>query len=430
MHKKILPCWAMALGLAGVVGCSEESNPDPATGGNTTTSTGTGGSTGGTGGAGGAGGGAGNVPTVPEAIQNLELHVWTPISLNTLADVDPCPDRDCGYSAVEGQSAVLNDWTGGAFASAEGDHGGLIYFGGGHNGYYGNEVYLFDIGTLSWTRASEPTVGQTPGDATTFDLGQDTCLYYDGHPLAFHTYDSVAYIPTTRRFFLSALGDAPSQPPGLVTGCSSPVGMMYDFAGADWVAVGDAIPVSAKYVPTAYDESRDAVWVWSQASPWSLQQYDVASDTWTEHGGDYLSSIDAVGAIDPGRDLFVVCEFRSGHEVLVKDLANPDAEALSVTTAGDTEIQQHGQVGFEWMPSLGQFVAWHAGSAIYLLEPPSGDWSTGTWQWTRVDLTGTPPTDPMNGPFSKFQVAPKLGIALVATKRDEAVHAVRLVAVE
>lgn len=420
------------LALLLLVGCSDDAETGPGSGASTATPTGSGGSgaPGGAGGTAGTGGGTGNAAPVPAAIRNLELHVWTPISANTLADVDPCPTRDCGYSAVEGQSAVLNDWTGGAFASAEGDHGGLVYFGGGHNGYYGNEVYLFDIGTLRWSRASEPTVGQTPGDATTFGLVQSTCLYYDGHPVAFHTYDSVTYLPTTRRFLLSNLGDVASSPPGLDTGCSSRFGMMYDFALGDWVAVGDPIPVGGKYVPSAYDATRDSVWVWAQSGPYPLQRYDVAADSWTEYASDYLPSIDAVGAIDPGRDLFVVCEFRSSGEVLVKDLANPDAESVTVTTAGDTEIEQHGQIGFEWMASLGQFVAWHAGSAIYLLEPPSGDWATGIWQWTRVDLTGNPPTDPVNGPYSKFQVASDLGIALVATKRDEPVHAVRLIAAE
>src|SRR5436190_23051231 len=42
------------------------------------------------------------------------------ISRNVLADVDPCPARDCTYSGIIGQRAVLSAWSGAAFATAYG----------------------------------------------------------------------------------------------------------------------------------------------------------------------------------------------------------------------------------------------------------------------------------------------------------------------
>ncbi len=364
---------------------------------------------------------------IPPEIANLVLHTWTPIAKNTLADVDPCPSRDCGYSAVEGQNAVLNDWTGGAFASEEGELGGLVYHGGGHNGYYGNEIYFFDLATLQWSLAIGPTIGQVPGDAATFDLDPESCLYYDGHPVAQHTYDSVVYIPSTRRFMLTVLGDVASQLPGSPTGCANSKGMFFDFVSKDWIPVGDSIPTVVKYVPSAYDLLRNAVWVWAQRGSYRLQKYDVASDSWTEYAADYLPAIDSTGAIDPTRDLFVVTEFRATHQVLVKDLTDPDQKALAVQTVGDKEIEQHAQIGFEWMPLLGKFVAWSSGNDLYTLTPPAQDWQNQDWQWQKITLSGQAPPDPVNGPYSKFQLAPNLGIALVATTRTSPVYAVRLV---
>src|SRR5262245_18766455 len=71
---------------------------------------------------------------------------WTVVSTNTIHDVDPCPKRDCSYSANEGVAGVINDWNGGVFASGYGAYGGLVAWGGGHMGYFGSEIYVFDVG--------------------------------------------------------------------------------------------------------------------------------------------------------------------------------------------------------------------------------------------------------------------------------------------
>ena len=63
---------------------------------------------------------------------------WAVVSSNTIQDLDPCPTRDCSYSAVEGVSAVINDWCGGVLASGFGTLGGIVAWGGGHNGYFGS----------------------------------------------------------------------------------------------------------------------------------------------------------------------------------------------------------------------------------------------------------------------------------------------------
>ena len=58
----------------------------------------------------------------------------------------------CSYSAVEGVSGVIDDWCGGAFASGFGTLGGLVVWGGGHNGYFGSELYVFDLESQLWVR--------------------------------------------------------------------------------------------------------------------------------------------------------------------------------------------------------------------------------------------------------------------------------------
>jgi hypothetical protein len=87
-------------------------------------------------------------------------------------------------------------------------------------------------------------------------------------------------------------------------------------------------------------------------------------------------------------------------------------------------------LGWEWVPQLDSFVAWSRGADLFLLQPPAKGWRTQPWIWTRIEGSGEPPAPPRNGPYSKFQYVPELGIALIATSRTGPVHAIRLVEVD
>lgn len=68
---------------------------------------------------------------------------------------------------------------------------GLVYFwGGGHGDYFGNEVYTFDLKTLSWTRLTDPSPLSGP-ECESFN---NTPRLSDGQPKSRHTYDQMAYI--------------------------------------------------------------------------------------------------------------------------------------------------------------------------------------------------------------------------------------------
>ena len=81
----------------------------------------------------------------------------------------------------------MQGWSGGAYDTKR-DR--LIVWGGGHSGYAGNEVYIFDINTLQWQRLIEPSTQVSP----------DTLYYPDGLPTSRHTYDYIEYLPTMDRF--------------------------------------------------------------------------------------------------------------------------------------------------------------------------------------------------------------------------------------
>jgi len=112
--------------------------------------------------------------------RNLFSSVWTP------KEQRPCS----GYNQP---SRVITAWGSMAFDSNRGD---LIFWGGGHANYCGNEVYRFRLSTLQWERASLPSAIYSP-------LGDLQYAAVDGTlraPIASHTYDNQEFLPQIDRF--------------------------------------------------------------------------------------------------------------------------------------------------------------------------------------------------------------------------------------
>ena len=364
---------------------------------------------------------------VPKEIRELPLYEWRSISHNTIAELDPCPDRECAWSGSEGQLGVTDAWTGGAFASREGKLGALVYAGGGHNAYYGNEIYVFDLQTLHWERRSNPTDGQTPGDASTMDLDEN-CRFWDRTPVVPHTYDSVVYNPETNHFMLLTPLDADSHVlPGRKNGCASTTPAYFDLTTNTWGNMKSAGPSDLTDSPTAYDAKRKLFWARTGfKDPRLFVSYDPAKDEWKQYDDEPIN-IDSMGAIDPTRDIFVAANFRYNAEIGVLDLSQPAKPVTYIQTKGDKEIEKNAGLGFEWAGKLGGFIAWNNGMNVYLLTPPKGNWQKHPWKWTRIKGTGSDPGKVSNGAYSKFQWVDKLGIAVIAPSINHPVYAIKLV---
>lgn len=118
---------------------------------------------------------------------------WYEIPDSSIAPVltprSGAPDQ----GGVEGSSAVINDWNGSAY---DGTGHKWYFFGGGHHGYSGNEVYQFDLETLQWTRLTKPSALKPVSKEMPCP---DTV---DGTPLSAHTYDGFIFAPPTGTIFL------------------------------------------------------------------------------------------------------------------------------------------------------------------------------------------------------------------------------------
>src|SRR5271154_6429571 len=112
---------------------------------------------------------------------------WYEIPNTTLAP--NCPN-DASIQANTGCGAVISAWGG---AAADTTLNRMIIWGGGHQDYYGNEVYALNLNAnpIAMTRITNPS---------TFN-GACTDAQSDGNPTSRHTYAALTYMPTVNKMY-------------------------------------------------------------------------------------------------------------------------------------------------------------------------------------------------------------------------------------
>jgi hypothetical protein len=355
-----------------------------------------------------------------EPYDSLVPGQWTVVSTNTLKDLDPCPQRNCSYSAVEGVWGLVNDWCGGAFASGYGILGGLVQWGGGHNGYFGSEIYVFDLASQQWVRETDP---YDDGSSSVASKCSADGIYPDGSACPTHTYNSIEYHPSTNRLVI--LNGTPDPVAG---GAYDGRAHLFGFTTHAWSLGARTASPFGYDAPGAYDASRDVFWQ-MYGYVYRLAAYDPNLDEWHDYGSPGTWDIDGAGKVDPVRDLLVFIDARGTGKVYGISLASPSSPMVELTTTGDTEIQSATSMGFEWEPVSERFVAWNDGADVYVLNPPTGPWDTGTWVWGRVapDPGNTEvPTRNPNGTYGRFRYAATVNAFLLVSAADGPVWAYRL----
>jgi hypothetical protein len=171
----------------------------------------------------------------------------------------------------------------------------LMLFGGGHNAYWGNEVWKLEMSTLKWTRMYEPTkYGKLNNDKG--------CVEGDDKPYTRHSYDHMVYVPTTRemlmwggfgptcypRRFGGNLADKTGPRRGGVS--PQPIDVWtYSLEKNKW-KLRFNLPnkrenhkkaPSGPNAGTAYDSKRDLVWAVKDAR--AIHSFSLKANKWTPH---------------------------------------------------------------------------------------------------------------------------------------------------
>ncbi len=283
---------------------------------------------------------------------------------------------------------LMRGYSGGAYDTLRNR---LIVQGGGHAGYAGNEVYVFDVATGQWERLNEPSYA--PLDNT-------------NSPYSVHTYDQLEYLPEQDRFFLAG---------GSIWGSGSAVAdtWLFDFNTNTWERksniIGQRADVWEYNMTTAYDPLTDRLLM---AGYHSSADYNAATDTWTHHNNDMNRHLGQTGSFDPVRRKFVTIG-RNKAFVYTVDSNGRLSDQQVLSTSGATEIEEPDAPGLQYDPVIDRFVAWATGSDVYTL-------NMDTLVWTRHSATNNVnPGDPYindnyRGTFGRFRYMPEYNAYVVA----------------
>jgi hypothetical protein len=371
----------------------------------------------------------------------LRLPSWVPppgqiktVSLNTISSfgVNPCASGNfgCFYSGAEGHEGMF-DWVGGQYIEGVGLYGKLAAGpGGGHDAYYGNEVYEFDFETRLWTRLMDPYPANK--DTPWNDWGEHVGPVNPGDPVqiaAPHSYRQVLGISpsmgggthgSTAVMALTAIGRASVGARGAHILSHAPGQRV-------WKRWGSAQPRGAGWelaTPFAIDTLRRRIWGMSQrqASLAGLLMvwFDIDTQTWGHNnnvpfqspipwffgagytGMEYCPTLDCLVAVE--------------NEMSPATYASPLVYTLSCSNIADG-WRNRGYTGWNPARQLARYynINWcsrfsrmafyggrHDNFCHYLTPPARVD---GIWQWSTETFGGERPAwarPRLPGGFNRF----------------------------
>jgi len=335
---------------------------------------------------------------------------WHRIPNTKLADV--CASEPALH-ATEGCSAVLADWNSGI---ADTKRNRLAFWGGGHAGYAGNEVYALDLNRLALVRLTEPSL---PPVKCVAALANPT------GPNSRHTYNGLAYIEDADQMFV--FGGAayrgtdncqPSPDPDFVGyGGRMSDTWTLDLATLRWtrrdptarsVRPAKNYPNLGEGVVADYDPLTKKVILGDTASWYT---YDANTNSYAEINHHALFSYLMTGAIDPERRLFFLF---GGGQVRAFDLRRHSLLNWDQQVQGCDAVKNSSYPGVAYDSEQKKIVAWVGGDTVYVFDPSAKTCSPATFP-------GGPGNPQPNGTLGRFRYFPALRVfALVNDWKQDA----------
>lgn len=296
-----------------------------------------------------------------------------------------------GVYLVSGCAALISSWSSGAY---DAQRQRMVVWGGGHNDYGGNELYAFNLKTLTWeqwTRPSRPPFNKDPLD--------------DGNPVSRHTYDGFEFI--SHRGTLFGWGGARS-----TDGNGTNLTWEY-LPDAGWTNLAPAsAPTSGSGLydfGLAYDPRTRLVFVHLRA--W-FGFYDFATNRWQRlldfgfppYTGKYDTASSSTGAMHPGQGVFV--SLGGGTNALAYSVDAGTVISLSGpwSNIGSNPSISRPAPGLDYDVAAGQLVAWSGGAPLAL------DTTVTPYAWVARSSTGAPAMQQGTGTFGRWRYVERYNV--------------------
>ena len=339
---------------------------------------------------------------------------WVRVNLNHFEDVwTPFEHRANGGNRQP--AAVIGAWSSMAWDSERGD---LIFWGGGHANYPGNEVYRWRSSSLEWESAS------LPSEVVEVALKQFEAV--DGYlnaPTSSHTYDNSEYLPIVDRFvtfggaawntggaFVRTDGATLTGPyfwdpskadddkVGGLTGSQVNPALFPNVVGGEMWENRDNfnLAVLAGYrkgmvqgtTEYAEENGKDVIY-FGRIDLWKYTVHDLddpSKDTYEKVGSYHDAFVgDGAGAISTDLNIYLRT---SAAEFVMWDLnkagpSNRNENFLPSDPSGTFDFAHLSDYGMDYDPIRDVFVLWKGDSEVWALTPPS---QVSTVGWTLAPL--------------------------------------------
>ena len=303
-----------------------------------------------------------------------------------------------------GCQGVIAAWSGGV---ADTQRNRLLFTGGGHQNYWGNEIYSLNLSDLTLTRLNNPV----------FPSALPLCAEDWGAPVLPSTpaprenYSGLAYVSHLDKLWLFGGALATS-------GCRSSGMWMLDLSTLTWQRMD---PTNGAQETTYtdinyadYDPVTHQVYVYI-ANDDVFASYNPDTNMMTEllNHASYGVSAYANGVLDPKRRRFVIM---GGGFAGAYDLTQtpPTFTKFSAQTGGCTALQNANYPGLAYDPVQDKIVGWAGGSTVYLFDLPTLTCATATYP-------GGPSAQQTNGTYGRWRYFPNLNLfALVNDWKQDA----------
>jgi hypothetical protein len=299
---------------------------------------------------------------------------------------------------------VIEAWGGGVF-----DHAAhkMIVWGGGHNDYFGNEVYAFNPATFLWELLTEPTL-----------VGLDQLSvdpYFDGRPASRHTYDGFAFIDDLGVWF--QFGGARAQ-----DGSTALTTWTFNSTSTVWTRRADPLPTGAGlyFMGTAYDTITQRVIMRNEGG---IYTYSFGDDTWSHvvdfgyppYYPNFSTGRGRRGIVLPDERVFIALGGLTNDGAFADIVAFEIDGFADVTstwqTTGDLSVVSADGVGADYDNRDHSIVAWAGGAPARL--------DLTTKVWTRGTALGAPGAPVPNGTFGRFRYIRDLNVFVLVNRANE-----------
>ncbi|MBI2409500.1 hypothetical protein HYV30_00455 [Candidatus Kaiserbacteria bacterium] len=291
-------------------------------------------------------------------------------------------------------------WSGGIFDPSRNR---LVIWGGGHGDYAGNEIYAFDVNSLSWQRVTNPSTPYPFGNPPSNPVNSD------GTPASLHTYDGLAYLPGSDSLFAVGGSKWPGGEPSNLT-------WTFNFGTSRWTKRADA-PYPGVDLVTAYDPASGKVYAAGPFSNQPLIEYDPVNNVWTGRG-DPIDYGGMNAAFDPVRKKMVVIGRGRAfaYNLNVGGFSAKQSISPGACAAGEAP-------GIAYDSTRDRIVAWSGGTKVCVLDPNSNSWTTIQAE-PGNSVTPTAPVEA--GTYGRFQYVPSKNAFILVNGVNQNVYAYKM----